>query len=584
MEEAVILHSIDDAKHCMHNRMNANKILWSTNASVGVYLKEKYGLECHCLSEFLFSNELICMMDKSSQIVDKVLAQLDQRISHSINQQLDVKISYFVPLYSYIAKHHLMVYMSFHKAISRACNQLNISKIYIYHCKCNYFLDIKTDISYLIKVLFPKLKSEVVIYQLGKYRQFQIRSRFKRYRRYLRPLTAIKYLRDKIMVRNSFKNKQKGKANIFISEPLYEIEFLPDELKEFNVFFFANNKSLGSNNRKLSLSLKDDDFICYQEDIYGRLLNKDIKEDFLSNIDNYLKPVTQIKELNQRNSISLGIWGNPPIQKAPALIYEYLRSENVPVIGVQHGGSYADSVYRWHFDSDFNRCNYYISYGFTEDDLNRTYPNTRVTTKILPLGKIKLPRPAKKKLHKVDVLFPITNNVSMLNGGMSRIPPHELTGRQINLLNYLNSLKGNKVLVKPMVGSNYDNCSVLPLLKRLDNILIIDHLMLSEVLENYEIRAVLIEFPSTPLLEVISLDVEIFLLNEPVVPFENQALDELQRRVHYSENTNDLLSKLDLFLRGKFKPKRDTTYIDHYVRKINTKENVVQLVQSLVNI
>ena len=105
---------------------------------------------------------------------------------------------------------------------------------------------------------------------------------------------------------------------------------------------------------------------------------------------------------------------------------------------------------------------------------------------------------------------------------------------------------------------------------------------LTEFLEKYNPRGALIEIPSTSLFELLGLDIEIFLMNNYLCPFEKQALEKLKKRVHYSEDINEIIKNLDFFLKGKLVEKRDQTFYNHYVYKKNTKENIVQLVDSLI--
>ena len=192
----------------------------------------------------------------------------------------------------------------------------------------------------------------------------------------------------------------------------------------------------------------------------------------------YLKALLIMDTINDKNPICLGIWGNSPIQGMKALITEYIQSKKRPVIGGQHGGIYGDCYEPWHFDSDFDRCDYFISYGFTESDLKRLYPYKKVKTKILPFGQVSDILNCKNKKKIIDILFPITNCLSMFGGGMSRTPPSQLAKRQIAILEYLNSLNNVKSYIKPFMLSNYDNCAVLPVLKRLEKLKIVDYMPL----------------------------------------------------------------------------------------------------------
>ena len=65
---------------------------------------------------------------------------------------------------------------------------------------------------------------------------------------------------------------------------------------------------------------------------------------------------------------------------------------------------------------------------------------------------------------------------------------------------------------------------------------------LRTVLSKYDIRAIVFEMASTPLYEVINLDIEIFLLNDPCCPFVPSAFELLKKRVHCFDGVEELLA------------------------------------------
>ncbi len=137
MNKAVILHSVEDAEHCIKNQLHNGGLLFSTHASVDVYMKEIYGLDCQCLSKFLNVEEVIKLRDFSSEKVDEILKRLDADVSALINNQFDLKMRYFVPLYSYFGKHHFHGYICFVEAIKKIVNIYKLKKISFYMKRIN---------------------------------------------------------------------------------------------------------------------------------------------------------------------------------------------------------------------------------------------------------------------------------------------------------------------------------------------------------------------------------------------------------------------------------------------------------------
>jgi len=420
----------------------------------------------------------------------------------------------------------------------------------------------------------------------NKFDRFEItRKRIKNIRQ--RPVHAIEKLLERMSTNGKYRKLSKSRKSILLFENLYHLEFLKGELEKYNVLFYHADSSFPARfnsqeqTREIEVDFKRFEFI---EDIKNPLIMlflKDIGEDFSKNIGKNIAAIDHLREIERDYPISLAIWGNPPIERTKALIFEYLRSRGVKILGAQHGCLYGEYFEPWHFDSDFNRCDVYISYGFTESDLKRLYPRREVDMKIFPLGAARK-SPNNRLKKKIDILFPITNSMSFFEGGMTRTPLDKLAGRQIHLLEYLNSLEGFNIYIKPFPYSYTKKFTVLSVLRRMKNLKVVDHLSLSDFLESYSPRAVLIEYPSQPLFDVLHLDTEIFLMNDPVHHYEKQALKELEMRVHYAEDTTEIVHKLNLFLKGMLEKKRDDTYYKHYVYKEDSENNILRLIDGLI--
>jgi hypothetical protein len=169
----------------------------------------------------------------------------------------------------------------------------------------------------------------------------------------------------------------------------------------------------------------------------------------------------------------------------------------------------------------------------------------------------------------------------MLVQGMARIPPHLLTARQVQIVEYLSALKGIRSCLKLMPGSNDSNCSILPLRDTLPSSVTVTDIRLSEHLKQHHPRIIIMDYPSTPLYEVLPLDTEIFLLGDPVLPFEKQCLAELRLRVHYADDVLELLDQLQQFLNNKTSPLRDRTFGQHYLAKEGTQAAILALIDDM---
>ena len=80
-------------------------------------------------------------------------------------------------------------------------------------------------------------------------------------------------------------------------------------------------------------------------------------------------------------------------------------------------------------------------------------------------------------------------------------------------------------------------------------------------------EAIVSEYPSSPMFEVIGLDTEIFQLSAPNLPFSKEALELLTRRVHWFEEIDHMLEMLELWTNGSLKSKRDLAFYNKFSSK-----------------
>jgi hypothetical protein len=587
--QAIILHSIDDAENCLKKELFKKGMLFSTHSSVDIYLQEKFGIHCQCLSEFLSIAEIDTIKNHSAKRVDVLLEVLDEKIAPLINSYLDFNMNYFVPLYSYYGKYHYFNCAVFIKCMEVLIKKYTISSVHCYNLRLNGILDLQASISTLVSYFNSSISTEI-IGSLPKHktadeniRNFLDLSKLVIFN----PAIAIKIMQARLQSHKRWK-LDANKKNIFMQEPLYDLEFLRKYNNKYNFIINKNNGKINYVGRvvrqdqvDININSSDFDIGSVSHDPVDKVFLNHLEENFLRHLPEYAYYLRGLESLTAQVPLSLGIWGLPPVAGLTALIFEFLRSKNIEVIGSQHGCTYGESYAPWHFDSDFNRCDYFISYGFTETDLARLYPERQIHTRIVPAGSVvDMKNHAFKK--PIDILFPITNAQSIFEGGMTRIPPDQLTARQVALLEYLNTLQHLTVYIKPFRFSNYKNCSVLPVLKRCKNLRVVSHLKLEEFLTKYQPRAVLIEYPSQPLFEILHLDAEIFLMDNPLRPYERQALEELIKRVYYAEDSETMISWLDLFVNGRLPKKRDNTFFNHYVYKENQEETIIRLIDTLL--
>jgi hypothetical protein len=599
IKTGIILHNVLQADDCIRNNLHAGNLLFSTHYSVDVYLREKYSIDCQCLSKLWNTDEVIAYKNTASQRVDHILQALDRRIAPVINHELSLKIRYFTPLYSYLGKYCYCGYSFFISSIKKIIEKYNLDKIIVYNARSNTFYanasgleEILSGLLYNIKIVVIS-SPDVAGNKLKKFKQIIENIIFKNPFYILDKIVDLYY--KEIMPRLKVFNNIK--LNILLIDNLYDLIFLKNVLSQYNVFYFLPKqdrlwgkrdlllgrgwKNIFSPTPQRHLTIPPHLFDIPLTDNLDQIFVTDLKADFLTNIDHYLEDLGALKSLQEKWPVSLAIWGNSPITGLKALVVEYLRSAGIPVLGSQHGALFGDAYEPWHFDSDFNRCDFFVSYGFTGEDLRRLYPDRDIKMKILPFGASSPKRSARVKTP-IDILFPLTNSLSSFEGGMVRTLPDRLAETQIVLLEYLDSLADLDIFIKPFMFSGDHNSAVIPVLQRMKHVKIVDYMPLNSFLKKYHPKVILVELPSSPLYDALPLDSEIFLLDNPIIPYDKNALEQLQKRVHYCQDVFEMIAKLDLFLKGGLKKKRDQSFYHHYMFKDNTQGNILSLIDKLV--
>ena len=586
----VILNNISDASDFLKRGLLKNsEIILSTYAGVNLYLKKEYGINSYCLSEFFNSCDVPKIKREVSVSVEKILGVLDTEISPRINEQANLEMKqYFSCLYGYTGKFHFAGYIFLIKAIGKIKEKYDIEQLYLYNYRFDNFLKTTTDLAYIIGRFFPEIKIKILEGN-GKNGFADLLGRGIGLGLF-RKLIKDKYVKmSRQYSRVNYRHPPALTKTIFLNDYLHDLFFLKEKLKDYRTIYFddKNDTLLGvpvlKNHISLDLDVaiqKSDAFIDNCTEI-EKVFLKDIKEDFIKNKNNLFDVLYTLDTLHRKTPVQLSIWGMPPASGSMALVYEYLRSRGVKTIGAQHGCLYGDSFEPWHFDLDFNRCDYYISYGFNNFDLKKLYPDMEHNLKIMPLGS-KQPAKTVKRKKRIDFLFPATNGLNIFRGGMLRLLPHELMERQVQIIKFLDSLSNCSSYLKPFRGSNHLNFPIFSLLKELKYVKHNDKVSLNEFLGYFEPRAVIIELPSQPLFDVLHLDSEIFLMGSSAQPYETEVLEELKKRVYYTNDLNELFSWLNLFIKGQLPPRRNPDFYNHYVYKEKREEKIIALIKELI--
>lgn len=585
--KCVIVNSVEDVKHYLKEFGASNIIFLATHASPAIYLKEVENIHCLMLSEWIDDIERENVSQSISIAVDGLLSTLDKELILKSEEFRRFGIEFFSCLYGYIGKHIYLGYECLIITFERAVKELDINEIYWYKTNVNPFLS--TSLSG-IEDLANRCFSSYNISFLSSVQD----SNQKRQKYLISMLTNFRKLRNRpkyIILKVIEKIKKhippqysKNKKSILVSDHLYDLSFIPSLTNKYNFIYLVgdNTKIVGINKKNISSKLIHLSFVDKLLPAL-ELLKDQILEDFTKYTSHYLGLLSTADEAAKRFQFSLAIWGVPPAWGYGAIVYAYLRKICIPVLGAQHGSNYGDTYHPWHFDSDFKRCDYWISYGASVEDFLRLYPNYTINPKILPFGSAKIDKfEFGKEAKKIDVFFPLTNSISFYAGGMSRISFANLARRQVEIIKFFEFRKNISTIAKPMPNADETNCAIIPLLENLKHVKYLKNISISDFYRKFHPKIIIIEYPSTPLYEALHLDIEIFLMNDPVIPFEYHALNELKKRVHFFEQTDKLLEAVEKFFEGELESKRDNTFLNHYVYKSNTKKNILDAIDKII--
>lgn len=590
-----ILNCVEDAIDFLQarRRVEAAWTIVSSHCSVNDFLSVR-GIDCHHLSSYISDQSLTSFFEDAGASVSSFLRHLDGQLAGKISHVLNVgPMNYFYPLYVYLGKYECLNMLKLKCALGVLCREKRFDRVFVYESAASSYLG-DGDLPDLVK-RFSGLPVDVRRARSSRSRFIKkaIAQAASRARNALGdPSQAISRLHTLISQRFST-TIDVDRQSFLLLEPLYDLSFLKHELPEYNTVVwpyeslprirgisYHPDRAAASRITSLIDSL---DHTQLQNSIAPDLaaFPTIVLRHFLRNLEKNIAAVQWLDHLHKRLPVSLAVWGNSPAWGARSLLVEYLLRAGVPVIGMQHGGSYVvQQCSSVHLDSDFERCTHYLSYGFDGGDIRKTYPRNTVACQVIPVGSYrelvekKQRMAASKDRQPIDVLFPIAESLSFFREAF-RIRASELSRYQDELTTFLDGLAGIVVGIKPVPNYDENTCASIEKFKNLRNARLLRHMKLTRCLRRFKVKAVVIEYPSTPLFEVLGEDCEIFLLSDPILPFHAEALDLLKKRVHYFDTIESLKSSLCAYLQGKVASLRNDEFYHKYVAREETKQLIL---------
>lgn len=581
----VFVHTVADVDFFAKSikEQNTSYKIYVTHCGVYEYIKTVYeDWDVLFLSSLVTQEHIEKLYSLAQKQSVEIVQSLDDQYSSFLSKQIEVpRLEFFNSLYSYHLPNVLSGFLLFKEVVLSLNNKGTIdeNKIICFEYKENLFN------SFSLKEFIDEEGLDIIWYSIPSYQEQS--SVWKQFRKLIVNKQKI-FQRVVDYCYECLAYYDKSKPTILYMDMLYDLNFLKRSRK-FRLIPYAYQAIKHKFSRNISTSLDNDKIEkiknYFQEKKKDHLTNV-IKQDFLLNIENYALGLLNLDKLLKKENDCIAVWGNPPVEGFKALFYEYLHKKNVKVVGMQHGASYVDQHYGYHYDSDFKRCDIYISYGFTQEDIKQNFLNEReINCNVFPLGSgKKFVHESTTYKHNIDILFPVTNTISIFDGGFARVKPDILHNDQMDILHFLEKKsegKSLKTVIKPFKQTSLEQTSVYLELKRLQNIEVEWNMNFEQAIGTFNPKCVIIEFFSTPLYEILDLDVEIFLFVRDADHLTDKARIMLDKRVHIVNSYKEFEYIFNLWLENKLPSKRDNSYMQYYVYKPNMEDNIIRLFNDL---
>jgi hypothetical protein len=153
MKNLVIINDTQEAENYALNYNRDDALVLSTNINAGVFLKEKYHIECKDFISFINISERIEIYNESGKKIDDILAFLDQNISPTINKRFGLNMKFFKSLYGIFGKMLFITYSSFLKSIKKNICFYQIGNISYYNKTLSEYLFSNTSIKDLLNII-----------------------------------------------------------------------------------------------------------------------------------------------------------------------------------------------------------------------------------------------------------------------------------------------------------------------------------------------------------------------------------------------------------------------------------------------
>lgn len=569
--------------------------IFTTHYSVVDFLAT-YGIRAQDCSALLSCDDVKDHLQRTSRDLDLILNKLDSTLGVRICLKAGLPtMRVFHPLYKYLGQYHLAGLRAFKNFFELRLSEGDISCVCYYYALSNSnhpIFSFEAMAKQICKANLVAFESVYVIPSFGRCFLTKINRFLTLVSRGLRSprKTAILLLRGWNRFHQCSVRLFKDRPIAFVFDPP-QCSFFVNFLSQYKVQIIRVPgcgiipvKNIAIQKVLTNFDEIKAELIFWQKNTSTSSSTIDdiehlIVSNLLAQASFLLLPLLYVNLIIRSYPLCLAAWDIPLVTRPVLnLIAEFFIVRKFPVFGRQHGANYVcQDCGSIHFDSDFDRCTHFFSYGFGQQEFQRTYPNVQSKCIFIPTGWVT--NLAKSRAKPVDIVFPISNALSLFL--LARLPGNELAERQLHILRAMELRRDLYCVVKPFVNFNENNFAHIETLKTLKNIKVEEVDWLS-YLKTHRPRLIVFEIASTPLFEAIALDVDIFLMLDSVFPFSETALDMLKKRVHIFSSVEELSESIQSYGIKKLTCLRNEEFYRTYVNRSVPHSTVDNLMNTIV--
>jgi hypothetical protein len=536
----IILDSVVAARHLLRsNALLDQDELLSTHYSVVEFLGVN-GKRCRDVSDFVDAPQVALVLSAASSELDNALLALDRSLAPQICLELDLpSMAIFHSAFKYLGQYQLAGRRLFERVLSERLSEAAFAAVMFHYVLPNAedrsfsFVRAAEYLCLSRRIPFSAIRIEADVHSRpGPRGRWMSLAR----RAYKSPRSALVAILRKLhgfSMRFELLSSHTpaamvftGGSKSFFSAPLRRMGMRIIDVAPL-VRLALRSRDAGLD-EKLSRVAKA--IARWQESHASTSeLERHLVDALLAKARQLLRPLPYVNAVVKRRDVRLVAWDLPVVtDPTHNLIVELGLALQLPVFGRQHGANYGcQNLGTIHFDSDFNRCTQFFSYAFGLGEFSATYPAGKVRCGFVPAGHT-LPSP-RTSARTLDIVFPIANCMPLYY--LTRLPESELVRRQVLVIEAMESRKSLRCVLKAAPNSNAANFAHIERARRLKNVQF-ETTPWSSFLEQYRPRLAVFEVVSTPLFEAIELDVDMFVMLDPLFPFSPQALQMLRKRAH----------------------------------------------------